>query len=308
MGPRSAVSVLAADLVICTRHRPDELARVLASIERQTTLPARVVVVDSSDDSASATVVERFAMSWPAGSTLERLASTPGLPHQRNVGIDATTHDVICFLDDDVVLEPGYFLAVGAAFASDLDRRVGGVGATILDQPPRPRLWRLDALLGLDSAREGAVLRTGRNVRVYGVPSRPLEVEWLAGLATAYRRSVFATHRPNESITVEGEDVELSYRVAQQWRLLVLPDAQVRHLESERNRPDRAEVAARELWIRHLRCAQRVGRLRPAGFWVGATAQLARAAVTGLRSEEQRAIARGTLAGMGRVLRRRGVG
>jgi GT2 family glycosyltransferase len=301
-------SVLKADLVVCTRHRPVEVARALASIRAQSPLPVVVMVVDSSDDDATAELVAAAAVDWPAGSTLTHRRASPGLPHQRNVGIDATHHDIVCFLDDDIVLEPGYFLAIGAAFAGDLTGRLGGVGATVLDQPARPRLWRLDAALGLDSAREGVVLRSGRNVRVYAPRPDPLPVEWLAGLATAYRRAVFAEHRPNEALIVEGEDVELSYRVAQRWSLLVLPEAKVHHLESAVNRPARAEVAARELWVRHLRCAQRVGRLRLRWFWLGVIAQLVRAGVTGLVSAEQRAIVRGTLRGAVRIVRRRGLG
>ncbi len=103
------VSLLDADLIVCTRNRPAELTRVLHSIAEQTTLPARVLVVDSSDANASAAVVEQRSAVWPAGSQLELRRSDPGLPHQRNVGIDATTRPIVCFLDDDVVLEPDYF-------------------------------------------------------------------------------------------------------------------------------------------------------------------------------------------------------
>jgi GT2 family glycosyltransferase len=295
-------SVLRADLIVCTRHRPHELQRVLESIRAQHTIPSVVLVVDSSDDDASQLIVEQNTANWPAGSRLAYLHSTPALPHQRNVGIDATTHDIVCFLDDDVVLEPDYFLAVGAAFAADERGDLGGVGATILNQPTRPRLWKLDAALGLDSAREGAVLKTGRNIRVFTPKPRPLEVEWLAGLAMSFRRDVFAKHRPNELLTVEGEDVELTYRVVQDWRLQVLPEARVRHDESPRNRPDRAEVAARELGVRHLRCHARTGRLRMRWFWLGVALQLLRAAITSPLSAEQRGIFRGTLRGVRRIL------
>lgn len=299
-------SVLRADLIVCTRNRPDEVARLLDSVRAQRPIPSDVLVVDSSTNDASRAIVEAAQRSWPTGSTLAHLASEPALPHQRNVGIDATHHDIVCFLDDDVALEPDYFLAVGAAFAGDHRQRVGAVGATILDQPTRPRLWRLDAALGLDSSREGAVLRTGRNIRVFTPKPEPLDVEWLAGLAMNFRRAVFARHRPNERLTVEGEDVELTYRVAQDWRLLVLPDARVRHAESQQNRPDRAEAAAQELWVRHLRCAARTGRLRLRWFWLGTALQLVRASVTGIMSSEQRAIARGTVRGVRRVLSSRG--
>lgn len=301
--------MLAADLVVCTRNRPVDLARLLASVAEQRPLPAAVVVVDSSDDDASGRVVAVVAAAaarWPAEIGAPRhLASLPGLPRQRNVGIDATVHDIVCFLDDDVVLEPGYFLAVGAAFAGDATGRLGGVGATIVDQPPRPRLWRLDALLGLDSAREGTVLRSGRNVRVYDSSPLPTgaapAVDWLAGLAMSFRRAVFADARPDPSFDLEGEDVEFTYRVAQRWQLRVLPAARVRHLESGVGRPRLAETTAREVAVRHRRCTARTGRMRPWWFWLGIGAQLVRAALTAPVSREQRAIFVGTARGVGRI-------
>ncbi len=289
------------DLIICTRHRPAELSAVLSSVGRQLAIPALVVVVDSSDDDLSRSIVERRAEQWPDGSTLQYLHAGPGLPHQRNVGIEATSNEIICFLDDDVELEPDYFTAIASAFSADSAHEIGGVGATILNQPARPRLWKLDAALGLDSPIEGVVLRTGRNVRVVTPKQESLRVEWLAGLATAYRREVFAEHRPNEMLTVEGEDVEFSYRVAQDWQLVVLADARVSHTESLMNRPDRAESAARELWVRHLRCSDRTGILKMRWFWIGVCLQLFRALLTGVVVSEQRSIARGTLRGIRKI-------
>ena len=313
--------MFAADLVVCTRNRPDELARLLASVAEQRPLPAAIVVVDSSDDAASRQVVAVAAERWPVAAAAPRhCPAPPGLPRQRNVGIDATVNDIVCFLDDDVVLEPGYFLAVGAAFAGDATGRLGGVGATSVDQPPRPRLWRIDALLGLDSVREGTVLRSGRNVRVYDMsPSSPAAsfpaasspaapiVDWLPGLAMSFRRVVFAEVRPDPSFEFEGEDVEFTYRVAQRWQLRVLPAARVRHLESGVGRPPLAETAAREIEARHRRCSARTGRMRLRWFWLGVVAQSVRAALTAPMSRDQRAIFVGTMRGVGRIARNGGV-
>ena len=122
-----------------------------------------------------------------------------------------------------------YVGAIVDAFTSDPVGELGGVGGFVTDQPPH-RFRRVDAWLGLDATAEGAVLPSGRSVRVYTEPREPIDVEWLPGCAMSYRRSVLATERPNLSVGRDrnGEDVELSYRVRQHWRLVVTPRARHR--------------------------------------------------------------------------------
>ena len=160
--------------------------------------------------------MRELAGSWPAASVIGHLRAEPGLTRQRAAGIDATTDPIVHFVDDDTVLDPGYFAAIVAAFEADPDGRVGGVGGFVTDQPAH-RFRRVDALLGLDGAVEGVVLPSGRNVRVYTEPRGPLDVDWLSGCAMSYRRAVFASERPNLMLGRDrnGEDVELSYRVRQ---------------------------------------------------------------------------------------------
>ena len=151
-------------LVLCTRNRPGEVRTCLDTVRVQTRVPSRVLVVDSSDDDATVSVVSDLAGSWPVGSVIAHLRAEPGVTRQRAAGIDATTEEIVHFVDDDTVLEPGYIAAIVAEFAADRDGVLGGVGGFVTDQPPH-RFRRVDAWLGLDGAAEGVVLPSGRNVR-----------------------------------------------------------------------------------------------------------------------------------------------
>src|SRR6516162_8840309 len=92
---RSAVS-----LVICTRDRPQELARCLASLADQTTSPTEIIVVDNaSRDKRS----REAAIAAKATYVRE---DRPGLDYARNAGIRAANGEIVVFTDDDVRLHP----------------------------------------------------------------------------------------------------------------------------------------------------------------------------------------------------------
>lgn len=295
-------------LVLCTRNRPVEVRTCLDTVRVQTRVPNRVLVIDSSDDDATMSVVTDLASTWPEGSAIEHIRAEPGLTRQRAAGIDASTDQIVHFVDDDTVLDSGYIAAIVAVLTDDREGVVGGVGGFVTDQPPH-RCRRVDALLGLDGASEGVVLPSGRNVRVYTESREPIGVDWLPGCAMSYRRAVFATERPNLAVGRDrnGEDVELSYRVRQHWRLVVTPHARIEHHESPRGRRSREQLVRVELISRYERVRAGTGRLSRRAFWVSAFGQLVWYGAKGLVtfSGERLAIARHTAAGIVAIARAR---
>lgn len=124
-------------VVVCTRDRPAELARCLASLSRLEASADDVVVVDNAprDDAARQAVA-----ATPFRYVREE---RPGLDRARNRGIAEARHDVIAFTDDDVEVEPGWLGALKAAFA---DPRVAGVTGRVLpavQETPAQRLFQL---------------------------------------------------------------------------------------------------------------------------------------------------------------------
>jgi len=119
-GAAGAARPTALTAAVCTHGRPEALLRrALLSLAAQRPPLAEIVVVDNApaDDRARRLVVDEF----PAVRYL--LEPVPGLDFARNRALRAAAHDVVAFLDDDAVADPGWGAAIRRAF--DADARVG---------------------------------------------------------------------------------------------------------------------------------------------------------------------------------------
>ena len=101
-------------VVVCTRDRPDQLALCLDSLERLTTPPHEVVVVDNapSDDAT-----RRVCEARPVRYLLEPL---PGQTRARNRGIRESSGALVAFTDDDCAVDPRWLDSLPEAFADPL--------------------------------------------------------------------------------------------------------------------------------------------------------------------------------------------
>jgi glycosyltransferase involved in cell wall biosynthesis len=108
----STFDVLSATVtvVVCTRDRPMELKRCLASLACQSRRPDRIVVVDnaSADDRTRAVAEE-------AGIDYVR-EERPGLDHARNAGVSRCHSEIVAFIDDDALAHPRWLERLVAAF------------------------------------------------------------------------------------------------------------------------------------------------------------------------------------------------
>ena len=114
---------LVVSVVICTRDRPGELARCLASLPEQTRVPDQVVVVDnaSSDGRTQEVVVKAEA--------IYVREDRPGLGFARNAGVRAASGHIIVYTDDDVRLHSRWLERMVNAFD---DERVMAVTGMVL--------------------------------------------------------------------------------------------------------------------------------------------------------------------------------
>lgn len=97
-------------VVICTRNRPDDLARCLASLCPTLPPQAEIVVVDNapSDDRSA-----KVAALYPVRYVVE---PTQGLNWARRCGSRLATGEILIFTDDDVVVDPGWVEALRQPF------------------------------------------------------------------------------------------------------------------------------------------------------------------------------------------------
>ncbi|RUM23171.1 glycosyltransferase [Rhizobium vallis] len=101
---------LDVSILICTKDRPDQLRRCLASIPEQSLRPIEIIVVDNaSAGDETRRVVEE------AGATYIR-EDRVGLDYARNAALRAATTEFVAFTDDDVVLHERWLENLMKAF------------------------------------------------------------------------------------------------------------------------------------------------------------------------------------------------
>jgi GT2 family glycosyltransferase len=226
--------------VIATRNRPAYLLDTVRSLLGQTVLPRELCVVDSSAETPGRAEIERLC----AGAGVELVyvhPSPPGLPRQRNIGIDHTTGDPVFFTDDDVKLAPDAHEAVLAEY-ENWGPELGGVRGSPLRTFPAGAakiLWRRVFGLGGWWPEASGRVRGGFFAENASELSEPRPVQFFNGLFPSFRRAVFEHERFDERL--EGyafkEDIDFSYRVWKRGYVLVqTPTALVDHLKAPTDR------------------------------------------------------------------------
>ena len=119
---------LTVSVVIPTRNRCNQLARCLHSLAHQERSPDELLVVDNASSDDTAGTVARLQTDFPVRLVRE---SVVGVATARNRGLREARGEIVAFIDDDAVAEPGWLAAVEGAFLGD--ERIGIVGGSILN-------------------------------------------------------------------------------------------------------------------------------------------------------------------------------
>jgi GT2 family glycosyltransferase len=167
-------------VVICTRDRPDELARCLASLPLQSRTADEVIVVDNAS-----TGPETREVALAAGVHYIR-EDRPGLDIARNTGLLAATSAVVAYTDDDTELHPRWLERLVAAFDDPAVLAVTGlVLPARLDTEAQ---WIFEARWGFGRGFERIDFGQAfyRAKRAYGCPAWEIG----AGANMAFRREV----------------------------------------------------------------------------------------------------------------------
>lgn len=109
-------------VVVCTRDRPSDLRRCLASLAACEPSPAEIIVVDNAPSTAATSAVVR---EFPGTRYLRE--PRPGLSHARNAGARAASGEVVAYTDDDVEVRSDWIGALGPPFADPSVACVTGI-------------------------------------------------------------------------------------------------------------------------------------------------------------------------------------
>ena len=111
---------LAYSVVICTHSRPAALRQALQALSLQTLPPTEIVIVENGEKDAS---TESLAQEFGA-----RFLRTPeqGLSLARNLGLLASSGDIVAFIDDDCVPDKDWLLSMARGFHDPRTMAAGG--------------------------------------------------------------------------------------------------------------------------------------------------------------------------------------
>ncbi|MCD4699639.1 MAG: glycosyltransferase family 2 protein [Phycisphaerae bacterium] len=309
-------------VIVPTHDRPESLRRVVRSVLDQSLLPDELIIVNDGDEEIPADIAE---MVRKAGVRfIYRRRERPSLPASRNVGIDASTGEILLLLDDDVELGRKFLAEMSNMYDADVDRRVDGIGAVGTDlgvglvsgnrklSSAKNRDWSIrlwDVLVFLTAHTRWLPRRClARSVRLpSGLRGLLIPVKFLTGGRISVRRRVVESVRFNETFIgyAVAEDRDFSYRATQQFAMFIAPSLKLIHHCDRASRPD-SFAWGRMMAMNHIRVA--ADALEPgAGKWtllvwdlVGMTVVHAVYAVIGDRKFHA-GMAKGLLAGAARA-------
>ncbi|MCF4102133.1 glycosyltransferase [Gillisia sp. M10.2A] len=250
-------------LIVCTYQRSESLLKLLISVQEQSLYPDQILIIDGSEDDKTSKILEgrKFL-------NLEYFkvgAKHRGLTKQRNYGVCqlAESTEIVCFLDDDIILEKDYFKNLIQTY--QLYPNAVGVSGYIINEAE----WKRKSKSEVSSKEfyfagysriEGSRFQFRRKFGLapdcapgympdfshgYSVGFLPpsgkiYEVEMLMGGIASYKKHLFKTIRFSPYFEGYGlyEDADFSLRASKLGKLYVNTSAQLEHHHDSLGRPN----------------------------------------------------------------------
>jgi len=218
--------------VIVNYNAGSALDACVASVLAQDPRPEVVVVDNASTDGS----VDGLLRAHP-GVRVVRSGGNLGYARAANLGIAATSADVVAVLNPDTVVRPGAGAALTARFAAEPDLGAAGPRLQNSDGSVYPSARRLPGLP--DAVGHGLLFFVWRDnpftrrYRETGAdPARPRDVDWVSGAAIWLRRAALDDVGGwDERYFMYVEDVDLCWRLRRAgWRVAYEPAGTVEHL------------------------------------------------------------------------------
>jgi len=243
--------------------RPKAIITLLESVEHQKRYPDEILIIDGSLDDKTKIVLDKRNfknLTYFKVSDKDR-----GLTKQRNYGIAkvSETIDIVCFLDDDTILDNYYFeklietynihpdaLAVGGYITNEISWRKTTRNRKKSDFEydgwvrKESSRFILRKKLGLiDSTLPGymPVFSNGRSVSFLPPSGKTYPVEQLMGGVSSFKKTIFEEQQFSTYFEGYGlyEDADFSLRLAKKGNLYVNTAAQLEHHHDPDGRPNK---------------------------------------------------------------------
>ena len=249
-------------LIVCTYKRPLPLLSLLNSVKQQTLYPNEILIIDGSTNLDSEQIIKE--------NVFENLKyyrvndNNRGLTKQRNYGVNlvGASIDVVCFLDDDIILTNTYFEELIATYKTHDAIAVGGyiinevewkkTSSKVVSKMfyydgwmrSEPLRFKIRKVLHLLPDAQPGFLSSfshGRSVSFLPPSGNVYEVEQFMGGVSSYKKSVFKAIKFSNYFEGYGlyEDADFCIRLAKMGKLYLNTNAKLNHYHDDSGRPNK---------------------------------------------------------------------
>lgn len=247
---RNVKQILKYDVIIATKDRLKDLLIFLDSLLKQTILPDNLIIIDASrfETRLNDEYINKILKS---NINFIYKKSSPGLTHQRNLGCSFINEaaNIVFFFDDDIILsDKKYIETILERFAYDEDKKIASIFGKIINPkkynkaPNESFFLIINALIGaltrifiLNSSNVYKVLVSGMNVSNQYKVNTECYVSWQPGCCMSFRKEILTKYSFDESLIGYSmrEDLDISYRISKEYKILYLPYISLLHNESQ---------------------------------------------------------------------------
>jgi GT2 family glycosyltransferase len=208
-------------IIIPTCNRPFLLKHCIERVLAQPYPHKEVIVVDSSSNDASETVVAQF----PEVISVRIRGQHNNRPQAKNKGMTCASGDIICFIDDDSMVCPTWLNTVVEIHRDDT---IGAAGGRVV-RAPEPYRDEVAGSPHMTVTRWGRVIWEGAEL----VSTERVDVDHLISCNVSFRRDALEQvggFDPYYTITSLREETDICIRVKKAgWRIVFEPSMQVVH-------------------------------------------------------------------------------
>ena len=252
-------------LIICTYMRPKAILTLLNSVKEQRLYPNEIIIIDGSLNDYTSEVLEKNQFDNLKYYKVDK--KDRGLTKQRNFGISKVSDniDIVCFLDDDIILTNDYFKNLINTYQIYPD--AVGVGGRIINEVKWRKLksgeqstfneYEIDGYarnlgrrnvirkkLGLLSDKPPCFMpeySNGFSVGNLPPSDKTYEAEYFMGGVSSFKKEVVLNIKFSEYFEGYGlyEDLEYCLRVSEKYKLYVNTAATLYHYHEEGGRPNK---------------------------------------------------------------------